>query len=145
MGRPINKRNFGVNAKNNLKVQFFNGTDSVPGFIVSQKGTKKFLCSDATGVRAICRLVNKAAADLAAGEMTITVKLDNGTVDQVTKISGRTLTVAGVKRPWNFSTSTSDGRVQAEEAGTGIDDAGTATVGDDTLDNETNLEGDTEA
>jgi hypothetical protein len=145
MGRPLNKRNFGINANNNLKVQFFNGTASVPGYIVSQRGTKKFLCSDATGVRAICFLVDKAAADLAAGEMSITVKLDNGTVDQVTKISGGTITVGGAKLPWNFSTSTSDGAVQIEEAGAGIDDGGTpADATDDTLDSATNLEGDTE-
>ena len=145
MGRPINKRNFGINANNNLKVQFFNGTASVPGYIVSQRGTKKFLCSDATGARAICFLVDKAAGALTAGEMSITVKLDNGTVDQVTKISGGTITVGNVKRPWNFSASTSDGAVQIEEAGTGIDNNGTAgDVTDDTLDTPTNLEGDTE-
>ena len=145
MGRPINKRNFGINARNNLKVQFFNGTASVPGFIVSQRGSKKFLCSDATGARAICFLVDKAAGALTAGEMSITVKLDNGAVEQVTKISGGTVTAGGVKRPWNFSTSTSDGAVQIEEAGTGIDDNGTAgDVSDDTLDASTNLEGDTE-
>jgi hypothetical protein len=145
MGRPINKRNFGINANNNLKVQFFNGTASVPGYIVSQRGTKKFLCSDATGARAICFLVDKAAGSLTAGEMSITVQLDNGTADQVTKISGGTITVGGAKLPWNFSASNSDGAVQVEEAGTGVDDGGTpADATDDTLDSATNLEGDTE-
>jgi hypothetical protein len=62
-------------------------------------------------------LVDKDSANIAAGEMTISVKLDNTTVDQVTKISAHTLTVAGNKLPWNFSTSTSDGAVQIEESG----------------------------
>lgn len=145
MGRPINKKYFGVNANNNLKVQFFNGTASVPGYIVSQKGSKKFLCSDATGATAICFLVDKAAGTLAAGEMTISVKLDNSTVVQVTKISGGTVTAGGVKLPWSFSTSTTDGAVEIEEAGTGINDSGTAgDTSDDVLDTPTNLEGDTE-
>jgi hypothetical protein len=142
MGRPINKRNFGINANNNLKVQFFNGTASVPGYIVSQRGSKKFLCSDATGARAICFLVDKAAGDLTAGEMSITVKLDNGTVEQVTKISGGTVTAGGVKRPWSFSTSTSDGAVQIDEAGVGINDNSTPDdTSDDVLDTPTDLEG----
>lgn len=143
MGRPINKKFFGLNASNNLKVQFHNGTASVPGYIVKQKGAKKFLCSDASGNQATCFLVDKASAALAAGEMTITVKLDNATVDQVTKISGRTITVGGTKYPWNFSTSTADGAAQVEEAGTGIDDQGTAgDTSDDTLDSSVDLEGD---
>lgn len=143
MGRPINKKYFSADANNNLKVQFHNGTSSVPGYIVKQKGSKKFLCGDATGVQAICTLVNKAAGDLAAGEMSITVKLDDTTVEQVTKISGRTVTVGGVKLPWNFSTSTTDGAVQAEESGTGIDDGGTpGDRTDDTLVSATDLEGD---
>ena len=40
MGRPLKKKLFGANASNNLKVQFHNGTDSVPGYIVEQLGTK---------------------------------------------------------------------------------------------------------
>lgn len=143
MGRPVNKRFFGLNANNNLKVQFHNGTASVPGYIVKQKGAKKFLCSDASGNQATCFLVDKASGALAAGEMTITVKLDDTTVDQVTKISGRTITVGGDKYPWNFATSTTDGAAQVEEAGTGIDDQGTAgDTSDDTLDSATDLEGD---
>jgi hypothetical protein len=143
MGRPINKRNFGINANNNLKVQFFNGTASVPGYIVSQRGAKKFLCSDATGARAICFLVDKAAGALTAGEMSITVKFDDGAVEQVTKISGGTLTAGGVKRPWNFSVSTGDGAVQVEEAGSGINNNSTAgDVSDDFLNAPTDLEGD---
>ena len=144
MGRPINKKYFGINANTNLKVQFHNGTASKAGYVVKQKGSKKFLCSDAQGNRAVCTLVDKASASLAAGEMTITVKLDNGTVDQVTKISSHKVTVGGNSYTWNFSTSTSDDSVQVEEAGTAVG-AGTDGVlgtSDDVLTSATNLEGD---
>lgn len=131
MGRPINKKYFGADANNNLKVQFNNGTSSVPGYITKQTGNKKFVCKDASGTTATCRLVNKDSADLAAGEMSITVVLDDTTVGHVTKISAHRVTVGGVSYPWSFSSSTSDGAVQVEEAG---DDA--------SMTNATDLEGD---
>ena len=119
MGRPLNKRLFGTPAAgtDTIKVQFYNGTASVKGYIVKQKSATRFQCKDADGNVAICRIVDKASADLAAGEMTITVKYDNLDVDQVTKISGRNVTVKGHQEHWTFNTSTSDGYVQMEEAG----------------------------
>lgn len=138
MGRPLKKKLFGADANSNIKVQFYNGTASKQGYIVSQVGARRFLCKDAAGNSAICKLVNKAAGALAAGEMTITVKNDAGTVMQVVKISGRMLTAEdGLRYPWNFSTSTTDGAVQVEEAGTSTTTISTATGA-------TNLEGDIE-
>jgi len=139
MGRPLKQKFFSANANNNIKVQFHNGTSSVAGYIVSQKGARRFRCSDGTNQR-VCKLVNKASAAIAAGEMTITVKQDDNTVDQVLKISGRILTTLDsggntIRRRWNFSTSTSDGYVQIEEAGTSTSAVTTATGA-------TNLEGD---
>lgn len=139
MGRPLKKKFFSANANNNIKVQFHNGTSSVAGYIVRQEGARRFTCSDGTNRRA-CKLVNKASAQIQAGEMSITVRQDDGTVDQVLKISGRMLTTldAGgnpVRRRWNFSTSLSDGYVQVEEAGTSTAAVTTATGA-------TNLEGD---
>lgn len=131
MGRPLNKRYFGANANNNLKVQFHNGTSSVPGFIVKQTGSKRFVCEDANGNRATCYLVNKVSASLATGEMSITVAYDNASVAQVTKIAGRRVTVNNAQQPWTFDPSTSDNRVQIEEAGT-----------DDQLTSAVDLEGD---
>lgn len=124
MGRPLNKKFFGANASNNIKVQFFNGTSSVNGYIVKQKGTRTFLCQEfGAETTALCRLVDKNAADLVAGEMTMTVVTDSGTVDQVTKITAHRITAGGVGYAWNFDASTSDNKVQIEEAGT--DAAGT--------------------
>jgi len=119
MGRPLSKQQFfNANAKNNIKVQFHNGTASVRGYIVEQTGSKRFKCKDENGVIRICRLVDKASANLLAGEMSITVKYDNGTAQQITKIARHRVTVDGTIQPWSFSTSTSDGKVQMEEAGT---------------------------
>lgn len=125
MGRPINKRFFGANANNNIRVRFHNGTASVNGAVVSQRGSKKFKCVDASGNTAVCSLVSKADGSLAAGEMTIKVKNDAGTVMYVTKISAHNVTASdGNRYPWGFTVSTSDGAVQTEEAGTNSSFAG---------------------
>jgi hypothetical protein len=123
MGRPLSKQQlFNANSKNNIKVQFHNGTASVKGYIVEQTGSKRFKCKDENGNTAVCYLKDKASADLQAGEMSITFKYDDGTIQQATKISRHRITVnyGGIARsfPWNFSTSTSDGYWQIEEAGT---------------------------
>lgn len=119
MGRPLNKRNFGADANSNLRVRFHNGTASVDGAIVSQRGSKKFKCVDAAGTTAVCTLVSVADGSLAAGEMSIKVANDAGAVLYVTKIAARKVTASdGNTYPWNFSASTSDAAVRAEEAGT---------------------------
>jgi hypothetical protein len=122
MGRPLNKRLFGATASNNIKVQFNNGTASVRGYIVKQLGARRFLCKDESGNTARCRMVDKASADLQVGEMSITFKFDDTTVQQATKISAHRIgiSVSGSNKnsQWNFSTSTADGYWQIEEAGT---------------------------
>lgn len=118
MGRPLNKRLFGADAADNLKVQFYNGEASVPGFIVKQTGSKRFICQDADGNQATCYLVDKVSGDLGDGEMSITISYDDGSARQVTKISAHILTVDDAQQPWTFNPSTSDARVQMEEAGT---------------------------
>lgn len=136
MGRPLNKRNFSADANGNIKVQFHNGSASVAGFIVKQKGSKKFVVrAYNSATEYTCMLVDKASAALVAGEMSVTVKLDDTTVEQVTKISAHRITAGGVTYPWNYSTSTSDGAAEIEEAGTS-----TANVAAGS----TNLEGDAE-
>lgn len=147
MGRPLSKAFFGSNAANNIKVQFHNGTASKPGFIVKQKGSRRYLCEDKAGVQAICVLVDKAANALAVGEMTISVKTDAGVVKQVLKLTRHKATTSTGWFPWNFSTSTTDEAVQVEEAGTttaGVDTV-LGTADDVKLAGSTNLEGDTEA
>jgi hypothetical protein len=136
MGRPINKRYFSANAKNNIKVQFHNGTASVAGYIVKQRGSKTFVCTANGSLLKSCRLVDKASGSLAAGEMSITLKLDDGTVVRAIKISARRFTANnGRSYPWNFSASTTDGAGRIEEAGT-------STVAVTTATGATNYEGD---
>ena len=119
MGRPLNKRYFGppTAGGNEIKVQFHNGTASVNGWIIKQKGSKRFLCTNGT-VSRLCKLSTKASNLLLAGEMSITVKTDATTVLQVTKISAKKVTLEnGTVIAWNWSNSTTDGKVEMEEAG----------------------------
>jgi len=132
MGRPLNKRYFGepTAAGNEIKVQFHNGTSSVPGWIVKQTGSKRFVCSDGSNEET-CYLVDKAAGAIAAGEMSLTVD-DNGTPKQVVKIAGRKVTLDdGTTQAWDFTGT--GATVEIEEAG---DDAA--------LTNADNIEGDVE-
>lgn len=147
MGRPLNKKYFGANSASNIKVQFNNGTSSVPGYIVKQKGSRTFLCQSADGTKAVCKLVDKSSAALLPGEMSMTVKLDNGTVEQVTKITAHRIVSAAGEFPWNFSTSTTDRTVEIEEAGILVEPAVPTPNDptDDILEGGTNLEGDVES
>lgn len=132
MGRPLSKQQFfNANVKNNIKVQFNNGSASVKGYILEQTGSKRFVCKDVDGNIATCYLKSKASADLQPGEMSITVKNDAGNVYQVTKITRHRVSYAGISMPWSFDPSTSDGYVQIEEAGV-----------DSALNDATDLEGD---
>lgn len=135
MGRPINKRLFSADADNNIRVRFHNGTSSVNGYIVKQLGSKKFKCQEVgASTTAICTLVNKADGSLAAGEMSIKARGDDGatggSVGYVSKITARKMTVVDASGavifvgPWNFSSSTTDSTAQVEEAGT--DTSGTS-------------------
>ena len=125
MGRPINKRFFGTPTAGGkeIKVQFHNGTGSVNGWIVKQLGSKKFRCTDGTAVKD-CFLVDKSAADgstpaaVTAGEMTITVSDYDGALKQVTKISGKKVTIdTGETVAWNMTAAIEDVAVEMEEAG----------------------------
>lgn len=122
MGRPLNKKIFGSNSNNNIKVQFHNGTASVRGYIVKQTGSKWFICKDESGNTAKCMLVDKASADLAEGEMSITFRYDDTTVQQAVKIAAHRISVnyngSLQSFPWTFDTSNTDGYWQVEEAGT---------------------------
>ena len=136
MGRPLNKRLFGVAgvgptaAGNEIKVNFHNGTAVKEGYIVKQKASKKFVCEEiGTGGEFTCTLTTgKLPAALAAGEMAISFKMDDAETYTVSKIAGRKVTLSapsatgtnlydGQSVPWNFSTSVVDGAAQVEEAG----------------------------
>ena len=132
MGRPLNKRLFSepTAGGSEIKVNFHNGTAVKEGYIVKQKASKKFVCEEiGTGGEFTCVLTTeKLPAALAAGEMSISFKMDDEETYTVSKISGRKATLSapsatgnntydGKSVPWNFATSLVDGAAQVEEAG----------------------------
>ncbi len=146
MGRPLNKRLFGVEGVgptaggNEIKVNFHNNTAVKEGYIVKQVGSKKFVCEEieTAGLFTCTLTTGKLPANLAAGEMAISFKMDDAETYTVSKIAGRKVTLSaptgtgnnlydGKSVPWNFSTSVADGAAQVEEAGddntlVGVDD-----------------------
>ena len=85
MGRPLNKRLFGVAgvgptaAGNEIKVNFHNGSGVKEGYIVKQLGSKKFRCEEIeTAGTFDCTLkTGILPAALSAGEMSISFKMDD--------------------------------------------------------------------
>ena len=117
-------------AGNEIKVNFHNGSAVKEGYIVKQKASKKFVCEEieTAGLFTCTLKTGVLPAALSAGEMAISFKMDDGETYGVSKISGRKATLSapsasgsnaydGKSVPWNFSTSTSDGAAQVEEAG----------------------------
>ena len=108
MGRPINKRNFGDTSGGGQQIQVTadTGGGSGAGFIVKQKGSKRFSV-DRSGTVGICKLVTSAPN---SGEMRITLADSAAGTYFASKISGRTCTVeagtgtqfsTGDKVAWN--------------------------------------------
>lgn len=136
MGRPLNKRLFAdattgpTAGGNEIKVDFHNGTAVKEGFIVRQKGSKRFLCSEAgtADTTHLCTLVTgKLPAALAAGEMIISVQGNDSETYGVSKISGRVATIVApsatgsnaltnTRQAWGFAAAAA-GIVKIEEAG----------------------------
>ena len=136
MGRPLNKRLFAdattgpTAGGNEIKVDFHNGSADKEGFIVRQKGSKRFLCSEAgtADTTHLCTLVTgKLPAALAAGEMIISVQGSDSETYGVSKISGRVATVVApsatgsnaltnTRQAWGFAAAAA-GIVKIEEAG----------------------------
>ena len=115
MGRPVNKRYFGGGPGSQIPVTaFIPGAAEASGYIVKQRGTRKYEVTDGTNV-GICRLVNKDLGTLAEGEMVIEAT-DGTTTWQVTKLQNRTCILEGnMKRPWSLEAPIGD-RVQLQPA-----------------------------
>jgi|TARA_B100000902_G_scaffold394090_1_gene449674 hypothetical protein len=146
MGRPINKKYFGVEGtgptagSTEIKVNFHNGTAVKEGYIVKQLGSKKFRCEEIeTAGTFDCTLTTgKLPAALAAGEMSISVQGDDNETYGVAKITGRKVVLAqpsatganaldGESLKWALTGAAASGTVRMEEAGddntlTGTDD-----------------------
>ena len=98
MGRPVNKRNFGLlddGTNFTINVQVGANSESESGYILRQRSVNKFLVNDlktgtkttvggsGTGNVGICTLVDKVAGGLGANEMSIQGTLAGGGGDQV--------------------------------------------------------------
>ena len=136
MGRPLNKRLFGVAGTGptasgtEIKVNFHNGTAVKEGYIVKQLGSQKFRCEEIeTAGTFDCTLkTGVLPANLAAGEMSISVSGADSETYGVSKITGRKVTLAqpsatgsnaldGQSLQFALTGSAATGIVRMEEAG----------------------------
>mgnify|MGYP001422217679 FL=1 len=136
MGRPINKRFFGVAGTgptasgNEIKVNFHNGSGVKEGYIVKQLGSKKFRVEEIeTAGTFDCTLkTGVLPAALSSGEMSISVQGVDSETYGVSKIAGRKVTVAqpsatgsnaldGTSIRWALTGAAATGLVRMEEAG----------------------------
>jgi hypothetical protein len=65
------------------------GQAEADGFIVRQKGRKKFLVEDAAGNRGVCFVADVNNLALAEGDMTVAVTLSDSSVVRLERISNR--------------------------------------------------------
>lgn len=65
------------------------GETEADGFIVRQKGARKYLVEDANGNTGICTLVDEADSSLSDGEMTITVFTDDSSAIRLRKLTNK--------------------------------------------------------
>ena len=147
MGRPLNKRLFGVEGTGptasgtEIKVNFHNGSAVKEGYIVKQLGSKKFRVEEiGTAGTFDCTLATgKLPAALSAGEMSISVQGADSETYGVSKIAGKKITLAapsstgsnaldGLATAFVLTGSASAGVARMEEAG----DDNTLSGSDDT-------------
>jgi hypothetical protein len=132
MGRPLNPRYWGppTASGSEIKVNFNAGSGVKEGYIVKQKGSKRFVVEEiGTAGEHTCTLAwEDVPANLASGEMSISFKMDDGETYLASKIAGRKVTLSaptatgsnaydGKSVAWNFDADLTDGAAQAEEAG----------------------------
>jgi hypothetical protein len=91
MGRPVNSKHFGVTggASPNIPIRFHDGSNLIEGYIVSQRGTNKFNCSNDGGtITRICRLTSDGSAPNANNECQLIGIADNAVA--IKKLFNRT-------------------------------------------------------
>ena len=136
MGRPLNKRMFGVAGtgptagSTEIKVNFHNGTAVKEGYIVKQLGSKKFRVEE-IGTAGLFDCTIKTGvlpANLTAGQMSISVQGADSETYGVAKITGRKVVLAspsatgsnalaGTSLKYALTGAAAAGLVRMEEAG----------------------------
>ena len=136
MGRPLNKRLFGVAGtgptagSTEIKVNFHNGTAVKEGYIVKQLGSKKFRVEEieTAGLFDCTLKTGVLPANLTSGQMSISVQGSDSETYGVSKITGRKVTLAspsatgsnalaGTSLKYALTGSAASGLVRMEEAG----------------------------
>ena len=136
MGRPLNKRLFGVEGtgptagSTEIKVNFHNGTAVKEGYIVKQLGSKKFRVEEieTAGLFDCTLTTGVLPAALTAGQMSISVQGSDNETYGVSKITGRKVTLAkpsatganaldGESQKYALTGAAAAGIVRMEEAG----------------------------
>ena len=136
MGRPLNKRLFGVAgtgptaSSTEIKVNFHNGSAVKEGYIVKQLGSKKFRVEEieTPGTFDCTLATGKLPAALSAGEMSISVQGADSETYGVAKITGRKVVLAkpsatgsnaldGQSLKFALTGAAASGIVRMEEAG----------------------------
>jgi hypothetical protein len=136
MGRPLNKRLFGVAGtgptagSTEIKVNFHNGTAVKEGYIVKQLGSKKFRVEEieTAGLFDCTLKTGVLPAALTSGQMSISVQGSDSETYGVSKITGRKVTLAspsatgsnalaGTSLKYALTGSAAAGLVRMEEAG----------------------------
>jgi hypothetical protein len=91
MGRPVNKRNFGATGDTaaNIPIRFKTGDNVIEGYIVKQKASRRFLCSNGS-TTAICKLVQGTSSDpVNNGEATLVGLVNGSSPVTLQKISNK--------------------------------------------------------
>ena len=136
MGRPLNKRLFGVAGTGptaggtEIKVNFHNGTAVKEGYIVKQLGSKKFRVEEieTPGLFDCTLKTGVLPANLTAGQMSISVQGADSETYGVAKITGRKVVLAspsatgsnalaGTSLKYALTGAAASGIVRMEEAG----------------------------
>ena len=92
MGRPLNKRFFGATgaADATVPVRFHDGSNLIEGYIVEQKGSNKFKCSnDGDTITRTCFLTSDGSTPNANEECQIIGIGAGGAAIAIAKITGR--------------------------------------------------------
>jgi hypothetical protein len=85
------------------------GEVEADGWIVRQKGSRKFLVEDAAGNRGVCILADIDDGELAQGEMTITAAFADSGFVRLSRVTNRWgIDFAGVKHILTFNAPDSD-------------------------------------
>ena len=93
MGRPVNKRFFGATglAEANVPIRFHDGSNLIEGYILSQRGTNKFNCSnDGDTITQVSRLTIDGSVPNAEGECQLIGIAAGGNPVAIKKLFNRT-------------------------------------------------------